>query len=116
VQHTTPPEPHDTHARPGPKRLQRSATDKLLLGVCGGLADYFEVDPTLVRVIFALSILLAGGGVLLYIVLALIMPSEQMADAHPRDAARATLDEAESELRRGADQLREWVNGVFGRR
>jgi phage shock protein PspC (stress-responsive transcriptional regulator) len=110
------PGPASEPPRPEPKRLQRSASDKLLLGVCGGLAEYFDADPALVRVLFALGVLLAGGGILLYAALALIMPSEQMADAHPRDAARATLDEAQTELRRGADQLKDWVNGMLGRR
>ena len=103
--------PSAAHAEPStaPKRLQRSVDNKLLLGVCGGLAEYFDADPTLVRIGFVLVALLAGTGLVLYIALALIMPSPDMADAHPRDAARSTLDEAQAELRRGLERLKEGV-------
>ena len=57
------------------KKLTRSA-NKILAGVCGGIAEYFDVDPTLVRVCYAaLSIFTTGfPGLLLYIVMMLIMP------------------------------------------
>ena len=104
----TPPPPAEppTSTSLAPKRLQRSADNTLLLGVCGGLAEYFDADPTLVRVGFVLVTLLAGTGAVLYIALALIMPSPAMANAHPRDAARSTLDEAQAELRRGWERLK----------
>jgi phage shock protein PspC (stress-responsive transcriptional regulator) len=56
------------------KRLYRSRTDRKLAGVCGGLGEYFNVDPTLVRVLFVLATLAGGPGLLLYIVLWLVMP------------------------------------------
>ncbi len=56
------------------KRLYRSRTDRQLAGVCGGLAEYFGVDPTIVRVLFVALALLGGPGLILYIILALIMP------------------------------------------
>ncbi len=55
------------------KRLTKS-THKILFGVCGGVAEYFGIDPTLVRAAWALLVLLAGTGLLLYIVLAIVMP------------------------------------------
>ena len=55
------------------KRLVRSRTNKVLAGVCGGIGEYFDIDPTLVRV---LAILILGLGWLTYLVLAIIMPSE----------------------------------------
>jgi phage shock protein C len=58
------------------KRLYRSRTNRQLLGVCGGLAEYFGVDPTLVRVLFVLFALAGGPGLILYIILALIVPEE----------------------------------------
>lgn len=84
-----------------PKRLVRSSENRMLLGVCGGLGDYFDVDPTLVRVIFVAGALAVGSTLLVYIVLAIVMPAPQMAEAHPREAARGTLDEAVGEVRRG---------------
>lgn len=56
------------------KRLYRSRTDKSIAGVCGGLAAYFGIDPTLVRIIFVILTLMGGPGLLLYVVLWLIMP------------------------------------------
>ncbi|MCL5736648.1 MAG: PspC domain-containing protein [Actinobacteria bacterium] len=58
------------------KRLQRSRTEKMIAGVCGGIAQYLEVDPTLIRVIWVLITLMAGVGVLLYLILWVIMPLE----------------------------------------
>ncbi|MCU0512433.1 MAG: PspC domain-containing protein [Anaerolineae bacterium] len=56
------------------KRLYRSRTDKKIGGVCAGLADYFHVDPTLVRILFAILAFTTGSGVLLYVVLWMVMP------------------------------------------
>jgi phage shock protein C len=56
------------------KRLQRSRTEKMIGGVCGGLAEYFKVDPTIVRILWVLISLLGGVGILLYIILWVIMP------------------------------------------
>jgi phage shock protein C len=56
------------------KRIYKSNTDKRVWGVCGGLAQYFQVDPTLVRLLFVVLTLAGGPGFLLYIVLGLVMP------------------------------------------
>ncbi len=56
------------------KRLYRSTSDKKLGGVCAGLAEYFNVDPTLVRAAFLLFALAGGPGLFVYIVLYFVMP------------------------------------------
>lgn len=58
------------------KKLKRSA-NKMLAGVCGGLAEYLGMDATIVRVIYALLVLFGGVGILLYIILALLMPKAE---------------------------------------
>jgi len=58
-----------------PNRLIKS-TDKKIFGVCGGLGNYFDIDPTVVRIAFLLAFLFFGSGLLLYLVLAIAMPSE----------------------------------------
>ena len=63
----------------GTKRLSRSATDKKLAGVCGGIAEYFGVDSTIVRLVFALLTVGWGSGVAVYIVAALVMPKAEKA-------------------------------------
>ena len=56
------------------KRLHKSESDKKICGVCGGIAEYFGVDPTLIRLAWVVFCLLGGSGVLAYIIAALIMP------------------------------------------
>lgn len=56
------------------KKLYRSTKDKVLAGVCGGLGEYFDVDPTLVRLACGLLCLYAGTGLLAYVVAACIIP------------------------------------------
>ncbi len=56
------------------KRLTRSATDRKLAGVCAGLAEYFGIDPTAVRIGWVVFCLLGGSGVLAYILCAILMP------------------------------------------
>ncbi|WP_255333644.1 PspC domain-containing protein [Methanosarcina sp. KYL-1] len=58
------------------RRLTKSKSNKILFGVCGGLGEYFGIDPTLVRLAFVLLALLNGIGIVIYIILAVIMPSE----------------------------------------
>jgi phage shock protein C len=58
-----------------PKRLKRSRRDKMIGGVCGGLADYFYVDPTIIRLVFVLA-LFAGIGILTYLIMWIIVPKE----------------------------------------
>ena len=58
------------------KKLYRSVTDRKIAGVCGGLAEYLNVDVTVIRVIWALLCVFAGGGLLAYIICALIIPEK----------------------------------------
>ncbi len=56
------------------KRLYKSTADKKISGVCGGIADYFEIDSTLVRLAWVLFTLLGGSGIIGYIIAAIVMP------------------------------------------
>ena len=58
------------------KKLVRKQNDKLFLGVASGVADYIGIDPVIVRLIFVLLTLWNGWGLLIYIVLAIVMPIE----------------------------------------
>jgi len=66
------------------KRLYRSKKDRKIAGVCGGLAEYFDIDPTLVRVI-AVILLLPGGlpGLLLYVILWAVVPENPEQEHKP---------------------------------
>jgi phage shock protein C len=58
------------------KRLYRSQKNSVIGGVCGGLADYFNTEPVLIRVLFVIAFFAVGGGLLVYIVLWIITPLE----------------------------------------
>lgn len=58
------------------KKLYRSRTDKKIAGVCGGLARYLNVDPTVVRLIWAIVVVCGGAGLLAYLICALVIPEE----------------------------------------
>jgi phage shock protein C len=104
---TTPPA--------GPKRLYRSREQRMFLGVCGGLGEYFDLDPTVVRLIFAAGVLVGGASIAVYAVLALIMPAQESIDLDPRAAAQETMNEASSEIQSFANDVVERVKGLFGR-
>lgn len=58
------------------KKLYRSKADKKLAGVCSGVAKYFNIDPTIVRLIWALASIFAFAGIIAYIVCAFVIPEE----------------------------------------
>ena len=58
------------------KKLYRSRSNRMIAGVCAGVADYFNVDPTIVRLIFVLVGLAGGPGLILYIIMAIVVPEE----------------------------------------
>ena len=60
------------------KKLYKTQTDKKLCGVCGGIANYFEIDSTLVRLAWAAFTLLGGCGIIAYIIAAIVIPNEQV--------------------------------------
>ena len=62
------------------KRLHRSNENKVIAGVCGGIAEYFYMDPTLIRLAWILFCALGGSGVLAYIIAAIIIPEKTAGD------------------------------------
>lgn len=69
------------------RRLYRSRRDKSLAGVAGGMAEYLDIDPTVVRVLWILSAFVGGFTILLYIILAFVMPLEPLAARPPLEGA-----------------------------
>lgn len=61
-----------------PKRLYRSRQDRKIAGVCGGLADYFEIDPTWMRLLFLLLFVFGGSSFLVYLIMWIVMPLEPL--------------------------------------
>ena len=91
------------------KRLYRSKSDRMIWGVCGGLAKYFDVDPTLIRIIAVLSIFISGAGIIAYIILAIVVPSESSKAAEPKDAIKENVEE----LKKTASELGREIQSTF---
>jgi phage shock protein C len=86
----------------GRKRLYRSRDNRWLVGVCGGIGDYFDIDATVIRVIFVFTAFIFGGGLWIYIILWIIMPlnpddflTVETAPAEEAPPEEAPADEAE---------------------
>ena len=103
------------------KRLYRSRNEKLLFGVTAGLGDYFETDPTIVRLVFVLLCFLGGVGIILYIALVIVMP-EEPADRQDTTSTDSTsgaeefgerISETARELGERARQLSEEARAAF---
>lgn len=81
------------------RRLVRSTTDRKVAGVCAGLAEYFGLDPTLVRALFAVSIIFGGAGLFAYVVLWIVVPERTYSPSALRVAqeryARGEIDAEE---------------------
>lgn len=58
------------------KKLYRSRRDRMIAGVCGGLADYFGTDPTWIRLLFVLFFFIGGSALLIYLIMWIIVPPE----------------------------------------
>jgi phage shock protein C len=62
-----------------PRKLYRSQTQRMLAGVCGGLAEYFNIDATVVRVLFLILAVFGGSGLVLYLVMWIVVPDASKA-------------------------------------
>lgn len=97
-------------------RIYKSSTQKLITGVCGGLAEYFGVDPVLVRAAFVVVTLLWGAGLLVYIALAFIIPSRQTAGATPAETIQRNIDDLSHEAQQRAKEMADAVKAGGERR
>ena len=92
------------------KRLYRSESDRMVAGVCGGVAAYLGVDPTIVRVLFVVFALW-GAGTLLYLAMWLIVPTESKLAAGANENVRTGVEEMRTSARAAAEHVRNSVTG-----
>jgi phage shock protein C len=92
------------------KRITRSRNDRLIAGVASGLAAYFNIDPLLVRLGFALLAFINGMGILLYIILWLLLPSQDSVAADSRAQVRESVDEMRTAAESAAQRVRDMFN------
>ncbi len=98
------------------KRLMRDPDNAVIAGVSSGIAAYFDIDPILIRLIFAFSLLLGGTGIVAYIVMWLVMPEAKNAsDKLEMRGEHVTLKKIEKEVKKKAEEVREPASkfGVF---
>ncbi len=88
------------------KKLYRSKKDKMIAGVCGGIAEYFDIDSTLVRLLTVIFVLLGGAGVIAYIIAWIIIPQtpEQVSDDK-----FDKREESKEKIKKGAEEVVEEV-------
>jgi phage shock protein C len=86
-------------------RLTRSSTDKIIAGVCGGLAEYLEIDPVLVRLAFIVLFLASGIGVPIYIILWIVMPVGEDGAIADSEVIQKNLNDFGESVQSGAKQL-----------
>ena len=92
-------------------RLMRSESEKMIAGVCGGLAQYLGVDPVLVRLAFLVLIPAGGVGLPLYFILMIIMPSEADADLTHSEIVEKNLEGLGDTISSGVERSRQHPNG-----
>src|SRR5512133_1413854 len=81
-----------TVEQPAAKRLERSSSDRMVAGVCGGLARYFDIHPAFYRVGFVVLALIGGAGVVIYAAAALVIPAEGEDDSIAASVLRERRD------------------------
>lgn len=104
------------------KKLYRSRTDRVFFGVCGGLAEYFGIDATLVRLVAIIIAIWGGIGVLAYIIGVLVIPEEPVGKADKK-MAKEKKDDLKEKLESAAQQVKsevekdpakgQWIGGMM---
>jgi phage shock protein C len=92
------------------KRILRSRNDRMIAGVAGGLANYFGIDPLIVRIVLLFLAFFNGLGTLIYLTLWLLVPNEDSTGD-----TRANVQESLNEMQAGIEQVVARVRGVFTR-
>ena len=93
------------------RKLYRSEKNRLIAGVCGGLADYFNTDPVIVRLIFVLFAFVSGLGIIAYIVLWIIAPRASSQEVLPKEVVKENINEIKEKATESGQKIKEYVGG-----
>lgn len=88
------------------RKLYRSEKDKVIAGVAGGLGEYFNMDPTIVRVLFVILTIFGGSGIIIYIVLWLVMPTESSNSALTSESVKSNIEDIKFTTQTFAHKIR----------
>lgn len=87
------------------QKLYRSETNKVIAGVAGGLGEYFNIDPTIIRIIFILLTIFGGSGLIIYIVLWLVIPSKSATINNSSETIRANIEDIKASTQSFAHRI-----------
>ena len=87
-------------------RLYRSETNKVIAGVCGGLGEYFNIDPTIIRILFILFAFLHGSGLIVYIIMWVLVPTESQNANLGNDHVKQNVEEMKEKAKTFAQDLK----------
>jgi len=96
------------------KKLFRSKTDRVIFGVCGGLGEYFEVDSSLLRILFILLTFTGGSGIIIYLILAIIIPDAEGQKVKSKEV-KEVINEAQEKTQEIAEDIKNnqsWFKSV----
>ena len=96
------------------RRLYRSRSDRMIWGVCGGLAKYLDIDSTLVRIIAVLLLLAGGFGILAYIIMAIVIPLENSKTTEPKETIKENVGEMKETASELGREIRSTLAGEEG--
>lgn len=78
------------------QKIYRSETNRVIAGVAGGLGDFFNIDPTIIRIIFIILTVFGGSGLIIYIILWLVIPSQSALSHDSQETIRSNIQEMKS--------------------
>lgn len=94
------------------KRLTRSTSDKMIEGVCGGLGEYFDIDPTIVRLIFAAGLVFGFGSFgVLYLLMWAVVPKADTAESESKSVFESGVQQVAEASREVVDAVKKQVAG-----
>lgn len=91
------------------KKLYRSETDSMIGGVCGGIAEYFNIDPSIVRIVAVLILLYGGTGLLVYIILWAVLPTKSSLNLSSDEVFSENTKEIKEKVEKGASSIKKNV-------
>jgi len=99
------------------KKLYRSKTNRVIFGVCGGLGEYFETDPLIVRILFVILSLINGAGIIAYLILAVVVPEDDKEKKAKKNGN--TVEDVQEKTQELAEELKSgnWLKStknIFG--
>ncbi|MBN1617780.1 PspC domain-containing protein [Candidatus Dojkabacteria bacterium] len=99
----------DVESQKKNQRIYRSETNKVIAGVCGGLGEFFNIDPVIIRLIFVLMVLFGGSGMLIYLIMWIIVPLKSSVSQSTEATIKQNAKEFENKAKKAAVDLEKTV-------